>query len=390
MRKNILFQSSKPILSTLSIGILSYSLYKRYMNNPLLSTPSKSTSNHFSSEYKDPLLRSKNNIPLGDNENVLIFSGSANKELAEDVATRLGHKLGNANISRFADGECNIQIFESIRGKEVYIIQPTCPPVNENLVELLLMISTFKRTSAKKITAIIPYYGYGRADRKMNSRVPISAADTAKMLETMGVDRVIAIDLHAGQIQGFFGPAVPVDNLESQIVMTEHLLNSNIVKDFNNLVIVSPDAGGVYRAKSFAEMISSRTGSNVGLTMIVKQRVKANEVAKMELVGNVKNQECIIIDDIIDTAGTLCAAAGILKENGATSVLAYASHGLFSKDAIDKINKSDLDKVVVTNTIPFNKKHSDKILILSVGTLIAEAIRRINNNESLSSIFPKK
>lgn len=384
--KNLLnFAFNKNIAFGLATTITTMSslYYFNSLKNPLIAGVKEK-------DLKDPLYRSKNKMPLGDDENVLIFGGSSNKLLAEEVAERLGHKLGKANISRFADGECNIQIFESIRGKDIYIIQPTCPPVNENLVELLLMISTFKRTSAKKITAIIPYYGYGRADRKMNSRVPISAADTAKMLETMGVDRVMAIDLHAGQIQGFFGPSIPVDNLESQIVMVESLLNSDMVKDFNNLVIVSPDAGGVYRAKSFAEILSSKTGANVGLTMIVKQRVKANEISKMELVGNVKNQECIIIDDIIDTAGTLCAAAGVLKENGATNVMAFATHGLFSKDAIDKINKSDLDKVVVTNTIPYTKEPSNKIHILSVGTLIAEAIRRIYNNESLSAIFPRK
>lgn len=279
-------------------GVSSYYFYNAFIK-PTIENKASSLKEE---ERNDPLFRSRNNIHLGDNGNVLIFSGGSNKDLAQEVAQRLGHQLGKANISRFADGECNIQVFESIRGKDIYIIQPTCPPVNENLVELLLMISTFKRTSANKITAIIPYYGYGRADRKMNSRVPISAADTAKMLETMGVDRVMAVDLHAGQIQGFFGPSVPVDNLESQIIMVESVLNSNLVKDFNNLVIVSPDAGGVYRAKSFAEILSSRAQANVGLTMIVKQRIKANEIAKMELVGNVKDSECIIIDDIIDTA----------------------------------------------------------------------------------------
>lgn len=273
-----------------------------YLLNSYLRDTIQSKNNQQEEVKQDPLFRSRNFIHLGDEGNVLIFSGESNKELAEEVAARLGHNLGKAKISRFADGECNIQIYESIRGKDIYIIQPTCPPVNENFVELMLMISTFKRTSANKITAIIPYYGYGRADRKMNSRVPISAADTAKLLETMGVDRVMAVDLHAGQIQGFFGPSVPVDNLESQIIMVESLLNSKLVKDFNNLVIVSPDAGGVYRAKSFAEILSSRAQANVGLTMIVKQRIKANEIAKMELVGNVKGSECIIIDDIIDTA----------------------------------------------------------------------------------------
>lgn len=291
--------NSKLLFSILGLASFSYGVY--YFNNKNKIEQTQHCK-EVTKEKKDPLYRSKNNIPLGDNNDVLIFSGTSNKELAQEVAQRLGHKLGEAEITRFKDGECNIKIYDSIRGKDIYIIQPTCPPVNESLVELLLMISTFKRTSARKITAIIPYYGYGRADRKMNSRVPISAADTAKMLETMGVDRVMAIDLHAGQIQGFFGPSVPVDNLEAQIIMVESLMKNNYVSEFNNLVIVSPDAGGVYRAKSFAEILSNKTKSNVGLTMIVKQRLKANEVAKMELVGNVKGHDCIIIDDIIDTA----------------------------------------------------------------------------------------
>ena len=282
-------------LKIIGTGILAFGTYTYFkMNyNPIKCEKSK---------LEDPLYRSRTKQILNENENVLIFSGTSNPELAQEVADCLGKPLGEAKISRFADGECNIQIFNSIRGKDVYIIQPTCPPVNESLVELLLMISTFKRTSAKKITAIIPYYGYGRADRKMNSRVPISAADCAKMLETMGVDRVMAIDLHAGQIQGFFGPSVPVDNLEAQIIMVESLLKGSYVSDFNKLVIVSPDAGGVYRAKSFAEILSNRSRSNVGITMIVKQRIKANEIAKMELVGNVNGYDCIIIDDMIDTA----------------------------------------------------------------------------------------
>lgn len=328
-------------------------------------------------------------ITISNDHNVLIFSGNGNRDLALEVSERLGTSLSKALIKRFADGECNIQIHESIRGKDVYIIQPTCYPVNENLVELLLLISTMKRTSARKITAIIPYYGYARADRKMSSRVPISAADVAKMLETMGVDRVIAIDLHSGQIQGFFGPSVPVDNLEAQIIMVEYLLNSKIIEDYSNLVIVSPDAGGVYRAKSFADILISKTNANIGLTMIVKQRVKANEVAKMELVGNVKDCECIIIDDMIDTAGTLCLAAEELKKHGAKKVYAFATHGLFSGNAYRNINQSCLEKVVVTNTIPLRKgeESTEKIVQLSVGVLIAEAIRRIQHNESLSEIF---
>ena len=295
IKNNVLYNAIKKKTPVVFGGLLGM-----YFIN-YLCEDSKMTMNQ--NKHNDPLYRSKMKVPLGDNQEVLIFSGSGNKELAEEVADRLGHKLGNAKISKFADGECNIQIFDSIRGKDVYIIQPTSPPVNENLVELLLLISTMKRTSAKKITAIIPYYGYARADRKMNSRVPISAADAAKMIETMGVDRVMAVDLHAAQIQGFFGPSVPVDNLGAQIIMADSLTKDRSkVKDFNNLVIVSPDAGGVYRAKSFAEILSNKTQSNVGLTMIVKQRIKANEVAKMELVGTVKGHDCIIIDDIIDTA----------------------------------------------------------------------------------------
>lgn len=225
----------------------------------------------------------------------------------------------------------------------------------------------------------------------MSSRVPISAADVAKMLETMGVDRIIAVDLHSGQIQGFFGPAVPVDNLEAQIIMVEYLLNSALIEDFNNLVIVSPDAGGVYRAKSFAQMIINKTGANVGLTMIIKQRIKANEVDKMELVGQVKGYDCIIVDDMIDTAGTLCLAAEELKKNGAKKVYAFATHGLFSGKAIDNINNSCLERVIVTNTIPFKgSSKTDKVVVLSVAVLIAETIRRIHRNESLSEMFIRK
>ncbi len=335
----------------------------------------------------DPLLRSKNCEPLKNGSNVCIFSGSAHKKLADEVAKSLGTKLSKLKCSHFADGECNIRIMESIRGKEVYVIQPTCPPVNENLVELLLTISAMKRTSSRKITAVIPYYGYARADRKLSSRIPISAADVAKMLEVLGVDRVIAVDFHCGQIQGFFGPSVPVDNLEAQILMVDYLMNNKMIKDYNKLIIVSPDAGGVYRAKEFADLLTKKTGANVGITMIVKQRMRPNEVSKMELVGDVKDNDCIIIDDMIDTGGTLCLAAKVLKENGAKNVFAFATHGLFSGKAFENINKSMLDKVVVTNTIPEREKKCDKIEYISVATLIAEAIRRIENSESLSEIF---
>ena len=336
----------------------------------------------------DPLLRSRNCEPLKNSNNVLIFSGSAHKALSEDVAKCLSTNLAKLKTSHFVDGECNIQIIESIRGKEVYIIQPTCPPVNENLVELLLTISAMKRTSASKIAAVIPYYGYARADRKLSSRIPISAADVAKMLEVLGVDRVISVDFHCGQIQGFFGPSVPVDNLEAQILMVDYLMNKQLIKDYNKLIIVSPDAGGVYRAKEFAELLTKKTGANVGITMLVKQRMRPNEVSKMELVGDVKDNDCIIIDDMIDTGGTLSLAAQVLKDNGAKNVYAFATHGLFNGKAVENINKSKLDKVIVTDTIPINQnKKSEKIEYISVAILIAEAIRRIENSESLSEIF---
>lgn len=321
----------------------------------------------------------------------MIFSGSANIPLAEEVAKGLGTKLSQIQTNRFADGEFDIRIKEKIRGKEIFVIQPTGPPVNENLMELLLMISAMKRSSVTNITAVIPYYGYSRSDRKMMSRVPIAAADVAKLLETLGVDRVIAFDLHSGQIQGFFGPSVPVDNLEAQILLVDYLIGSNLVNDYNKLLIVSPDTGGVYRSKEFADHVNMKTGGNAGITMIVKHRMRPNEVSKMELVGKVAGNDCIIIDDMIDTGGTLSLAAKTLKENGAKNVYAFATHGLFSGKAIDIINSSELDKVIVTNTIPQNpNKKSDKIEYISIGILISEAIRRIHNSESLSEMFSKK
>ena len=339
-------------------------------------------------QAQDPLIRSRNKEPLKNNKNILLFSGSAHETLSKEVASSLGTNIAKIENSHFADGECHIRIIESIRGKEVYVIQPTCPPVNENLIELLLTISAMKRISAKKITAVIPYYGYARADRKLSSRIPISAADVAKMLEVLGVDRVISIDLHCGPIQGFFGPSVPVDNLEAQILMVDYLMKKELIKDYNKLIIVSPDSGGVYRAKEFSDLLTKQTGVSIGLTMIVKQRMRANEVSKMELVGDIRDNDCIIIDDIIDTGGTLSLAAKVLKEKGAKNVYAFATHGLFSGKAIENINNSQLDKVIVTNTIPQKKgEKCEKIEYISVGILIAEVIRRIENNESLSEIF---
>jgi len=267
------------------------------------------------------------------------------------------------------------------------LIQPTCPPgVNDHLVELLLMISTMRRASAGKISAVIPYYGYARQDRKMASRVPISAADVARLFEAMGVDRVVAVDLHCGQIQGFFGPRTPCDNLEGQIVGLDYFaslgLNSETTK------VISPDAGGVYRAKRFRDGLSER-GVDAGLAMIIKQRTRANAVDRMDLVGSVEGSDVIIVDDMIDTAGTLTKAASELKERGANRVYAFATHGVFSGPAYERIRNSDLERVIVCNTIPLDKtqNHGGKIIQLSIAKLLADAIARIHNQSSVSALF---
>eukprot|EP01054_Gregarina_sp_Poly1_P002654 Gregarina_sp_Poly_1__2653@NODE_1723_length_3462_cov_318_234462_g1128_i0_p2_GENE_NODE_1723_length_3462_cov_318_234462_g1128_i0NODE_1723_length_3462_cov_318_234462_g1128_i0_p2_ORF_typecomplete_len428_score70_80Pribosyltran_N/PF13793_6/4_6e46Pribosyltran_N/PF13793_6/29Pribosyl_synth/PF14572_6/5_1e03Pribosyl_synth/PF14572_6/4_7e03Pribosyl_synth/PF14572_6/1_2e41Pribosyltran/PF00156_27/2_1e03Pribosyltran/PF00156_27/3_3e14UPRTase/PF14681_6/8_2e06Flavodoxin_3/PF12641_7/6e02Flavodoxin_3/PF12641_7/2_5e03F len=328
-----------------------------------------------------------NNSPK-DNKlaGAVLFCGSSNKQLAETIASHLGTNLGNVKLARFADGEISLQFLDSLRGKDVYIIQPTSPPVNENLMELLLMISTCRRSSAKKITAVVPYYGYARQDRKLSSRVPISAADVARMIEAMGVDRVISVDLHCGQIQGFFGPRVPVDNLEAQKVGLQYFRNKNL----SNPVIVSPDAGGVYRARKFQEGFTAMTKNKAtGLAMLIKQRAKANEIEKMELVGQVDGADVIIVDDMIDTAGTLCEAARMLRSHGAKRIFCFATHGLFSGPAIERITKSALEEVVVSDSI----KQSDKVAAcpritqLSIGPLLADAIYHVHKKESIHHVF---
>ena len=337
---------------------------------------------------KDPFNRSRNCIPL-NNEKISIFSGNANIPLSEDVAKNLGIPLSKSYSSHYADGECDIRLLESVRGKDCYIIQPTSTPVNENLMELLLTIGTMRRANAKRITAVIPYYGYARADRKEKKLTPISAADVAKLLEAVGVDRCMCVDLHTGQIQGFFEPSITVDNLEAVPLMVNYLIRNKMIKDYNKLIIVSPDHGGVYRAKAFAQLLMKKTRTkNIGTTMIIKQRPRPNEVSKMELVGDVKGCDCIIVDDMIDTGTTLCLAAKCLKDNGAENVYSFATHGLFNGMAIDKIHNSVLKKVVVTDTIPENQiKKSKKIERISISLLIAEAIRRVQNNESLTELY---
>jgi len=315
-----------------------------------------------------------------------LFSGNGNMALSLEIAKTLGLNLGKATVGRFADGECNVRILENVRGKDVYVVQPTCPPVNDNIMELLLMVSTLNRASARRITVVIPYYGYARQDRKMQARVPISAADVARLLEAMGVDRVIAVDLHCGQIQGFFGPRVPVDNLDGGIVGIDHFGG----KDLHNPVVVSPDAGGVYRAKKFKEGLAYKYDmDDIGLAMIIKQRARAGTVDSMDLVGDVNDCDCIIVDDMIDTAGTICKAAAVLKEKGARRVFAFASHGLLSGPGNERIAASKMEECVILNTIPSSpqREANDKLVVLSVAPLLAQTIFNVHAKKSISALF---
>ena len=369
----------KFILSSLGIiGLNTFLTYIHAPNIPLI----------ISGLQSDPFIRSRNCIPL-NNEKISIFSGNANIQLSEKVAKHLGLTLSGSLSTHYADGECNIRLLESVRGKDCYIIQPTSTPVNENLMELLLTIGTMRRANAKRITAVIPYYGYARADRKEKKLTSISAADVAKLLGAVGVDRCICVDLHCSQIQWFFEPSIAVDNLEAVPLMVNYLIKKKMVKDYNKLMIVSPDHGGVYRAKAFAQLLMKKTNAkNIGTTMIIKQRPRPNEVSRMDLVGDVRGNDCIIVDDMIDTGTTLCLAAKCLKDNGAENVYCFATHGLFNGMAIEKIHNSVLTKVIVTDTIPPHKtKYSGKIKRISVALLIAEAIRRIQNNESLTELY---
>lgn len=320
--------------------------------------------------------------------NLAIFAGPANRELAEEVADGLGVNLSQISIKKFADGEIGIRVNENVRGKDCYVIQPTCPPnVNDHVMELLLMISTLRRASAGTITAVVPYYGYARQDRKMHSRVPISAADMARLLESMGVDRVVAVDLHCGQIQGFFSPSVPVDNLEGHVVGMSWFVAQGLSS--KNTAVVSPDAGGVYRAKQFREGLATM-GVDAGLAMIIKQRSQDTTIQSMDLVGDVKDKDVIIVDDMIDTAGTLTKAAQELKEMGAKRVYAFATHGIFSGPAYERIKNSVIEKVVVTNSIPLQPGAPSNILQLSIANLLSESIARIHLQKSVSELFYHK
>jgi len=303
-----------------------------------------------------------------------IFSGTGHPEFAKDVAKTLERDLAGAKIKRFSDGEISVQIDGSVRGQDVYIIQSTSAPANDNLMELMIMTDALKRSSAKSITAIMPYFGYARQDRKAAPRVPISAKLVANLLEKAGINRIVTIDLHAGQIQGFFD--IPVDNLYGSIIFYDYIRRKNL----KNPIIASPDIGGVARARHFA--------GKLGLDMVIvdKHRAEANVSEVMNIIGNVEGRDVILVDDMIDTAGTIVKAAAALKKNGATSVMACCTHAVLSGDAYDKIENGELDELVVSDSIPA-KKSCKKIKVLSTAPLFAKVIDRIHNNESVNNLF---
>jgi ribose-phosphate pyrophosphokinase len=308
---------------------------------------------------------------------LILFAGNSNPDLARHICRHIGIKLGEAEVKTFSDGEIQVEISENVRGKDVFVLQSTCAPVNDHLVELLLMLDAFKRASAQRVTAVMPYYGYARQDKKVMPRVPISAKLVADVLTVAGADRVITMDLHAGQLQGFFN--IPVDNLFAAPVLLEHIRQE--LK--NDTVIVSPDAGGVERARAFAKRLHTQ------LAIIDKRRVAPNQAEAMHVVGDVKGKVAIILDDMVDTAGTLIEATSALKEHGALEVHACCAHAVLSGPAVDRITKSDIKTLVVTNTNPLNGKAKacDKIRVLSVSKLLAEAIHRSHTGSSVSSLF---
>lgn len=309
----------------------------------------------------------------------MVFSGNANLPLAEGIVRKLNMRLGMASVGRFSDGEIAVEIEENVRGREVFIVQPTCTPINEHLMELLIMIDAFRRSSASLITAVIPYYGYSRQDRRTrSSRVPISAKLVAKMISAAGADRVLTVDLHADQIQGFFD--VPVDNVYASPI----LLGDVWRQQHSNLIVVSPDVGGVVRARALAKRLD-----DAELAIIDKRRPRANEAKIMNIIGDVRGRTCVMVDDLVDTAGTLCKAAFALKDHGATRVVAYCTHPVLSGFAVDNIHNSVLDELVVTDTIPLRSEAQQcgKIRVLSVAEMLAETIRRIAVGESVSSLY---
>lgn len=316
--------------------------------------------------------------PDPGNDNVMVFTGNANRALAEKVVRYLGLPMGKASIGTFSDGEVMVEVEDNVRGRDVFVIQSTCAPSNDNLMELLIMIDALKRASAARITAVIPYYGYARQDRRpRTARVAITARLVADMITIAGAHRVLTMDLHADQIQGFF--SIPTDNIYAGPV----LLGDIWKREYPNLLVVSPDVGGVVRARALAKHLEA------DLAIIDKRRPKANVAKVMNIIGDVKGRTCVLMDDLVDTAGTLCEAAGALKDHGASKVLAYCTHPVLSGPAVERISNSALDELVVTDTIPLSAaaESCDRIRQLSISELLAEAIRRIAHDDSVSSLF---
>ncbi len=310
---------------------------------------------------------------------LMVFTGNANPELAQKIANRLYLSLGKASVGKFSDGEIAVELNENVRGKDVFVVQPTCAPTNDNLMELLVMIDALRRASAARITAVVPYFGYARQDRRVRSaRVPITAKVVADMMVSVGVDRVLTVDLHAEQIQGFFG--CPVDNVYGSPILNADILDCS----YENLIVVSPDIGGVVRARAIAKQLD-----DADLAIIDKRRPQANEAQVMNLIGEVDGRICLLVDDMVDTAGTLCKAADALKERGASKVVAYCTHAVLSGRALDNLRNSQLDELVVTDTIPLSAdaRAVSKIRQLTISDLLAESIRRVSNEESISALF---
>jgi len=305
----------------------------------------------------------------------VLFSGRGNPELSARIADCIGMRLGQIKLVNFSDGENYCQLLENVRGRDVFVIQPTCQPVNDNLMELLLILDALKRASAQRINAVIPYYGYARQDRKDKPRVPITSRLVADLLETVGVDRIICVDVHAAQIQGFFN--VPVDHLFAASIFVDHIRHMNL----KNLTVVSPDAGGVERARAYAKRL------NAELAIVDKRREAANVAEVMNVIGDVKKRNCFIVDDMIDTGGTLAAAAKTVKEEGATRVYAAATHGVFSGDAFSILRASEFEEIVVTDTIPVGPDRPDNVRVLPCAELLTDSIRRIFVDDSVSEVF---
>jgi len=310
---------------------------------------------------------------------LMVFTGNSNPELVAETCKYLGVSMGKATVGEFSDGEVAIELQENVRGRDVFIVQSTCSPTNTNLMELLVLADAIRRASASRVTAVIPYFGYARQDRRVRSaRVPITAKVVADMISTVGIDRVLTLDLHAEQIQGFFD--VPVDNIYGTPILIEHIIRQK----YDNPLVVSPDIGGVVRARAFAKQLGC------DLAIIDKRRPQPNVAEVMNIIGEVEGRTCLLVDDIIDTAGTLCTAAGALKKAGAGRVVAYCTHPVLSGKAIENLNNSELDRLVVTDSIPLSEAaiQSDRIEQLKLAKMLAEAMRRVSNEESISAMFP--